>query len=30
MVDKPVVERAQRVLDLARAQGLIRGEEASA
>lgn len=29
MIDKPVVERAQRVLDLARAQGLVSCEEAS-
>jgi citrate lyase subunit beta/citryl-CoA lyase len=29
MVDKPIVERARRVLDLARAQGLIPQEEVS-
>ena len=29
MVDKPIAERARRVLDLARAQGLVPEEEAS-
>jgi citrate lyase beta subunit len=29
MVDKPIVERAQRILDLAKAQGLIPEEEVS-
>lgn len=29
MIDKPIVERAQRVLDFARAQGILSGEEVS-